>query len=59
MYHGELSTGTIIPSECCGAMSRWLDCAECEEAGETCYLLICVECGATTNDHDELEEKTA
>ena len=37
---------TNILSTCCDASVRWLDCAECEEAGETCQLTICVECGA-------------
>ena len=60
MYHGELSTGTIIPSECCGAMSRWLDCADCAANDyHECFVLVCTECGATTNDHAELEEETA
>lgn len=54
MYHGELSTGEIIPSECCGAMSRWLDCAECKEQDyHECSVLVCTECGASTNDHAE------
>ena len=54
MFHGELSTGTIIPSECCQAMSRWLDCADCARDGYyECSVLVCSKCGATTNDHAE------
>lgn len=26
---------------------RWLDCEACRDAGETCPVLVCVECGAS------------
>lgn len=54
MYHGYNVNEQIIPSECCQAESRWLDCAECAADGYgECSVLICTECGATTNDHAE------
>lgn len=56
MYHGYNVNEQIIPSECCQAESRWLDCDECKEQDyHECFLLVCTECGATTNDHAEEE----
>lgn len=43
-------TGRTIMSECCYAPSRWLDCAECEETGETCQLVVCTNCGDTVDE---------
>ena len=54
MYHGYNVDEQIIPSECCKAESRWLDCDECKEQDyHECFVLVCTECGATTNDHAE------
>ena len=29
---------------------RWLECAECKEAGVTCEMKICVDCGAEVGE---------
>ena len=38
----------------CGALARWQDCAEC--APSECFVLACIECDWSSNDHDEAEE---
>ena len=35
---------------CVNSAWRWLDCAECKEAGETCQMQVCVDCGAEVNN---------
>jgi hypothetical protein len=32
-------------SSCCDSETRWLDCAACRQMGETCPVIVCVECG--------------
>ena len=36
--------------DCVNSAWRWLDCAECKEAGETCQMQVCVDCGAEVNN---------
>ena len=33
-------------SKCCKSRVRFVNCADCEEKGVTCELVICCECGA-------------
>jgi len=33
-------------SECCKAVVRWLDCADCALRGEVCEVKVCADCGA-------------
>ena len=40
-----MNTIKITEHNCLNSAWRWLDCQECEEAGETCEMKICVECG--------------
>ena len=35
----------VVRSECCEAVVHWLDCDECSQAGETCEVIVCAECG--------------
>jgi hypothetical protein len=37
----------------CGALARWQDCAEC--APTECFVLACIECDWSSNDHGEAE----
>jgi hypothetical protein len=35
-----------MQTECLHSDYRWLDCADCDERGEECDVLVCVDCGA-------------
>ena len=34
---------------------RYLDCSECKDKGETCPIIVCVDCGATLDSRFKLK----
>lgn len=47
----DMQTVEILETiKCCSHEStRWLDCAECRDKGETCDIKVCAECGDTVS----------
>lgn len=49
MYR-EFDFFTKLNAVCKHSEYRWLDCEDCRDSGETCEELICVDCGASTEE---------